>query len=50
MGQTENLALRLQQHAEKQNKGACTVKANDWRVVLSFDCDTIDQTKCLEDL
>ena len=48
IGQTENLELRLKQHAEKNNKGSFTSKANDWKVVLELDCSTRDQAKRLE--
>jgi len=48
IGETEYLAMRLDQHNSSYYKNAHTAKANDWELALSLEYDNISQARKAE--
>jgi putative endonuclease len=48
VGETNNLALRLFKHNNHTYEGSFTKMANDWEVVLSYECNSKNQSLSLE--
>ena len=49
VGETPNLKIRLQQHNNHYFKTNFTKAASDWKIVLSFQCETKKQALFLEE-
>ena len=48
VGETDNMALRLLKHNNHSYEGSFTKIAEDWEVVLSFECSSKSQSLSLE--
>ena len=48
VGETDNIALRLLKHNNHSYEGSFTKIAEDWEVVLSFECSSKSQSLSLE--
>jgi putative endonuclease len=48
VGETDNIALRLLKHNNHSYGGSFTKIAEDWEVVLSFECSSKSQSLLLE--
>ena len=48
VGETDNIALRLLKHNNHSYEGSFTKIAEDWEVVMSFECSSKSQSLSLE--
>jgi putative endonuclease len=48
VGQTINLAERIELHESKYFKNSFTTKANDWKLVGAFHCDSREEALFIE--
>ena len=48
IGETFNVNERLLKHNKHSYENSFTKVANDWKIVLSFKCDSKNQAVCIE--